>query len=136
MRRTRQQLQAAIFCSHNGTIFFHLYLLILPTFLLPILHANHVGRHNLFIFQSVKVTHTGLLLPEFFPVPFVVLIQETEKAFLAEIVKFWFCGGAYGELDEAEDEHGTEAAEVGVGEEAAEQGEEEHGANELGDDVG
>lgn len=42
----------------------------------------------------------------------------------------------YGELDEAEDEDGPEAAEVGVGEEAAEEGEEEDGADEVGDDVG
>ncbi len=43
---------------------------------------------------------------------------------------------SYGELDEAEDEHGPEASEVGVGEEATEEGEEEDGANEVGHDVG
>ena len=42
----------------------------------------------------------------------------------------------YRELDEAEGEHGPEAAEVGVREEAAEEGEEEDGAHEVGHYVG
>lgn len=45
-------------------------------------------------------------------------------------------GSTHAELDEAKDEHGPEASEVGVGEEAAEEGEEEDGADEVGDDVG
>jgi hypothetical protein len=52
------------------------------------------------------------------------------------IVQVGRCGCAYGELDESKDEHGPEAAEVGVGEEAAEEGEEEDSADEVGDDVG
>ena len=42
----------------------------------------------------------------------------------------------YRELYESKDEHGPEAAEVGVGEESAEEGEEEDGADEVGHDVG
>lgn len=42
----------------------------------------------------------------------------------------------YRELDESKDEHRPEAAEVGVGEEAAEEREEEDSADKVGHDVG
>lgn len=41
----------------------------------------------------------------------------------------------YRELDESKDEHGPEAAQVGVGEEATKEGDEEDGADEVGHDV-